>query len=70
MGFDTAEEYIEKIRISVLLSVAPQRIENGRFSLNGKTYQLATDPKTGHNLHGGAPGFELKMVLCHFEWRK
>lgn len=26
--------------------------------------------KTGHNLHGGAPGFELKMVLCHFEWRK
>lgn len=24
LGFDTAEEYIEKIRISVLLSVAPQ----------------------------------------------
>ena len=50
----------KKTRISARLSVAPQRIENGRFSLNGKTYQLATAPNTGHNLHGGSPGFELK----------
>lgn len=59
LGFDTAEEYIEKIRISVLLSVAPQGIENGHFS-QWKNLPISHRSKTGHNLHGGAPGFELK----------
>lgn len=61
LGFDTAEEYIEKDPyIGASIGRTAGRIENGRFSLNDRSYQLMTDPETGHTLHGGSPGFELK----------
>lgn len=37
------------------------RIANGRFDLDGGTFQLATDPDTGHCLHGGAQGFHRRL---------
>lgn len=36
------------------------RIANGKFSLDGKTYQLATNNGSNH-LHGGDEGFDRKM---------
>ncbi|MGW4161557.1 aldose epimerase family protein [Streptomyces sp. NPDC004788] len=36
------------------------RIARGRFSLDGKTYQLTTQ-ENGHCLHGGADGFDARL---------
>lgn len=61
LGFDSAEEYLEKDAfIGASIGRIAGRIENGRFTLEGKDYQVAIDPETGHSLHGGKIGFETK----------
>jgi len=61
LGFDSAEEYLEKDPfIGATIGRTAGRIENGRFTLDGKNYQVSVDPVTGHSLHGGKPGFETK----------
>lgn len=61
LTFDSAEEYLEKDAfIGASIGRTAGRIENGRFTLDGKAYQVAIDPETGHSLHGGKPGFETK----------
>lgn len=68
LGFDSAEEYFAKDPfIGATIGRTAGRIENGRFRLDGKTYQTETDPKTGHTLHGGQPGFELKTWRYQIE---
>lgn len=37
------------------------RITNGTFKLDDETFEVKTDPDTGHCLHGGAPSFEAKQ---------
>ena len=61
LGFDTPEEYLEKdAYIGASIGRTAGRIEKGQFTLGEHTYQLSTDPATGHSLHGGSPGFEAK----------
>lgn len=61
LGFDSAQEYLEKDPfIGATIGRTAGRIEKGHFSLDGKDYQVSTDPATGHSLHGGKPGFEEK----------
>jgi len=36
------------------------RIKNGKFTLNGKEYQLARNNNGQHTLHGGVSGFSMK----------
>src|SRR4051812_29079978 len=58
LGFDTLDGYLVKNPfLGALVGRYANRIANGRFSLNGNTYQLAQN--NGQNaLHGGLKGFD------------
>lgn len=61
LGFDTLNEYIKgNPYFGALIGRFGNRIANGRFSLNGKTYKLATNNGPNH-LHGGVVGFDKKV---------
>jgi len=58
LGYDTLEEYINQTTyFGCMIGRCANRIDHGRFTLDGETYQLATnlDP---HHLHGGILGFD------------
>jgi aldose 1-epimerase len=62
LGFDTFEEYISKKPpyFGVVPGRYANRIAKGRFTLDGKTYQLATNNGPNH-LHGGLKGFDKQV---------
>ena len=66
IGFNSAEEY-EKYGMSMgtLIGRYGNRIKDGKFSLDGKEYQLAineTNPPPRHsNIHGGPKGWDSKL---------
>lgn len=59
LGFDTIQEYSDqKLNpyFGGIIGRVANRISNGEFTLNGKTYRL--DKNNGNNtLHGGKSGF-------------
>jgi aldose 1-epimerase len=58
LGFDTLEEYIKSSPyFGALVGRYGNRIAHGRFSLEGKKYQLATNDGP-NSLHGGTVGFD------------
>lgn len=59
LGFDSYEEYIVKGSpyFGAITGRVANRIAKGKFSLNGKTYQLAVNNAPNH-LHGGVQGFD------------
>lgn len=61
-GFDSCEGYVKGGGfLSALIGRYANRIANGSFTLNGKTYQLAkNDGGIGH-LHGGDVGFNARF---------
>ena len=61
LGFDTLEEYINnKAYIGAVVGRYGNRIANGRFTLNGKHYEL--NRNNGNNsLHGGPGGFHMRV---------
>ena len=62
LGFDNISDYInvEGNNFGALIGRYGNRIENGRFTLNGKNYQLPQN-NYGHSLHGGPEGFFAQM---------
>ena len=59
LGFDTFEGYTQKGNpyIGSLVGRYANRIANSRFSIDGQTYQLASN-NNGNALHGGLQGFD------------
>ena len=61
LGYDTLKEYIaDDSYFGCVAGRYANRIANGRFSLGGATYQLATNNRPNH-LHGGVEGFNKKV---------
>jgi aldose 1-epimerase len=58
LGFDTLPDYVAKNRFfGVVAGRYGNRIAKGRFTLDGRTYALATNNGANH-LHGGVKGFD------------
>ena len=57
-GFDNVTPYMgDSHYFGALIGRYGNRIANGRFTLDGKTYQLPLNDKT-NSLHGGTTGFD------------
>lgn len=57
LGKDTHDDYLDNpAYMGCINGRVANRIKNGRFSLNGKDYQLALNDGENHN-HGGITGF-------------
>lgn len=61
LGFDTLEPYLaEHPYFGALIGRYANRIAEGKFNLEGKSYQLACNNRPNH-LHGGNEGFDKKL---------
>ena len=61
VGYDTFKAYERQNKyIGCLVGRHANRIGKGKFTLNGKSYTLATN-NGGNNLHGGKQGFNCKL---------
>ena len=60
LGFDKLQPYLDGHPFfGSIAGRFANRIKDGRFQLNGKEYQLATnEAPTGQHLHGGSRGFD------------
>jgi aldose 1-epimerase len=58
LGFETVQPYAkDSPYLGALIGRYGNRIAKGRFTLDGKAYQLPTNNGNNH-LHGGAPGYD------------
>jgi aldose 1-epimerase len=61
LGYDTLDEYVKNPRyLGALIGRHANRIDHGRFTLNGVEYQLAQNNGANH-LHGGTKGFDKRV---------
>ena len=61
LGFNTAEEWQQKeTYFNAICGRVANRIKDGKFSLDGKNYQLPINNGT-NSLHGGVEGFNAKL---------
>jgi aldose 1-epimerase len=61
LGFDSLSRYLSgQPYLGALIGRYSSFLGHGRFSIDGKTYQLATNAGTNH-LHGGIKGFDKKV---------
>jgi aldose 1-epimerase len=61
LGYDSLEGYlIESPYFGAIVGRYANRIDHGRFTLDGKDYQLSTNEGI-HHLHGGETGFDKKI---------
>ncbi len=59
LGYDGLEGYLKRNPyFGSLIGRYGNRIAKGRFSLDGKTYSLATNNNAVNHLHGGVKGFD------------
>ena len=62
LGYDTVKEYEENDGyLGATTGRNTNRIKDGKFTLNGKTYNLAINDKGKSNLHGGVNNFSHKV---------
>jgi aldose 1-epimerase len=62
LGFDSFEPYPNHSRnFGAIIGRFANRIADGRFSLNGYTYQLTRNDGSIHHLHGGAGAFGRRI---------
>lgn len=62
LGYDSLEEYIaDKSYMGCLVGRFAGRIHQGRFFIDGHTYQLSRNEATQNHLHGGKTGFNKKV---------
>ncbi len=67
LGYDTEEEYMHQgDYLGATIGRVGNRIGEAKFSLNGKTYELAKNDGENH-LHGGASGFNDKRWIMKRE---
>lgn len=60
-GYDAVQDYANnKGYLGALVGRVGNRINNGQFTLDGKTYQIFQN-NNGHSLHGGEIGFSHKI---------
>jgi aldose 1-epimerase len=65
LGFDTLEQYLKgSAYFGAIVGRYANRIARGRFTLKGKTYQLAVNNGANH-LHGGIKGFDKVLWNAH-----
>jgi aldose 1-epimerase len=70
LGFDTLAPYLkDSPYFGALIGRYGNRIGKGRFTLDGKRYQLALNDG-GNHLHGGAPGFDKVLWRAAVEGGK
>ena len=62
LGFDSFEEYLQRGNpfFGPVGGRYANRIAKGKFTLDGKTYTLATN-NNGNSLHGGTKGFDKRI---------
>lgn len=61
LGYETLEQYIRNPRyLGALIGRHANRIDGGKFSLNGVEYQLGQNNGANH-LHGGVKGFDKRV---------
>ncbi|AIR98218.1 aldose epimerase family protein [Streptomyces glaucescens] len=61
LGFGTIEDYVSSSPyFGALIGRYGNRIDRGRFTLDGTTYQLSVNDGD-HSLHGGAQGFDKRV---------
>ncbi|MFD1538309.1 aldose epimerase family protein [Nonomuraea guangzhouensis] len=65
LGFDNLSDYVKKSPyFGSITGRYANRVAKGRFTLDGKTYQLATNDGPNH-LHGGNKGFDKRVWKAH-----
>ena len=59
LGFDNLQDYLQEAQpyFGAIIGRFGNRIANGQFSIDGRTYTLATNNGSNH-LHGGIHGFD------------
>jgi aldose 1-epimerase len=61
LGFDTVEDYLaDQAYLGAIVGRYANRIKHGKFSLNGRRYQLDAN-QGGNSLHGGIDGFNRRL---------
>lgn len=67
LGFETLEDYLgEHPYFGAIVGRYANRINGGKFTLNGKEYTLAQNNGPNH-LHGGTEGFDKKLWTASTE---
>ncbi|MEU7854317.1 aldose epimerase family protein [Nonomuraea sp. NPDC049141] len=65
LGFDNLSDYVKKSPyFGSITGRYANRVAKGRFTLDGKTYRLATNDGPNH-LHGGNKGFDKQVWQAH-----
>jgi len=66
LGYDDIAQYEgDSAYFGAIVGRHANRIEKGKFTLNGKEYQLATNNGPNH-LHGGNKGFNVRVFDCDY----
>jgi len=62
LGYERAEHYANNIpHIGAVAGRSANRIGHGRFSIDGRDYQVSLNESGRHHLHGGFSGFAMKV---------